>query len=335
MKIHSPAGGKPLSSYARRARRRVLPWAVAVPLLSGLAAVPFAHAVETPALAAITAPAGAAQKLTNPADAMDVMARLLEQNANHIALRVDNLPITQADAADYIRAMPASMAGLGMDGIFKHAMDALIRQKAMAVQARKQGLDKDPGVIRKSDILFEKVLVDAWLHDKAGAAVSERKLRARYDQDIAGKPGPAEVRARVILVATEAEAQALIRDATGKGADGFGDLARKNSKGPGAEQGGDLGYVTLEAVPPEVGGVMFSLSPGQMTAYPIRAAGGFYIVRVEGRKDRATPGFEEARPMLERAERAEAVRLAVMSVTDTVKIAMPAGVDEKGPAIKR
>ncbi len=278
-------------------------------------------ALLAPVLAAPTWAADTAAPA--PPDAMSIMAGLLDKNASHVAVRVDDQPITQADAAEYIRAMPPNLASLGIDAIFKQAMDALIRQKAMAVQAKKQGLDKDPTVVRKASILLEKAMVDAWLASKANKAVTDAALHASYDRDIAGKPGADEVRARVILVPAEAEARQLIKEAAGAGTAVFAELARTHSKGPGAAQGGDLGYMALETAPPEVGAVMFALSPGQMTAYPIKTPAGYFIVRVEGRTERDTPSFEAARPGLERAARADAVRVAVTSVTDDVKVTTP------------
>ena len=72
------------------------------------------------------------------------------------------------------------------------------------------GLDKDPDVQRRRKIASERALADAWINRQADAAVTEQALRARYDRDIAGKPGPVEVRGRAIVVPTEAEATSLI-----------------------------------------------------------------------------------------------------------------------------
>ena len=47
---------------------------------------------------------------------------------------------------------------------------------------------------------------------------------------------------------------------------------------------------------------------------------GYYIVRVEGRRNRATPGFEEAREKLERELRAEAVRTTIGSLLTGVQL---------------
>jgi peptidyl-prolyl cis-trans isomerase C len=174
-------------------------------------------------------------------------------------------------------------------------------------------------VIRRQQIATDRVLSDAWLARKGDAAVTEAALHARYDRDVAGRPGPVEVRARLIVVLTAEEADSIIAKVRA-GAD-FAELARTYSKDGSAAQGGDLGYVPLDAVSPEIGPVIFALAPGQMTAFPLPSPAGYYILRVEGRRQRATPTFEEARPSLERALRAEATQSAIGSVLADIKIA--------------
>ena len=256
--------------------------------------------------------------LSNPGDVLAGMAAHLDQNPGVVVVTVDTLPITQGDVANVIRTLPASLGSLGPPDIYRHAMDVLVRQKVMVLNARKLGLDKDPVVIQQGKVAFERILADAWLTRKSDAAVTEGALHARYDRDIAGKPGPDEVRARVILVPTDAEARGLI-DKLRNGAD-FADLARQSSKDPTAAAGGDLGYLPREAVSPEVGSVMFALLPGQVSPYPVTSVAGYFVLRVEGRRQRATPTFDEARPQLEHELRNEAVREAITSLLTEVKI---------------
>ena len=128
----------------------------------------------------------------------------------------------------------------------------------------------------------------------------------------------------MIVVPTEQEAFSVLQKAQ-SGAD-FSELARKFSKDGTAANGGDLGYVTQQGVAPEVGGIMFALSPGQITQFPVKSVGGYFILRVEGRRQRATPTFEEARTQIEGMLRAETIRDAVESVTSHIKIQPPPGV---------
>lgn len=255
----------------------------------------------------------------NPANTMMMIAKELERSPEHVVLRVGGVPVTQGEMADVVRSLPVSMAGLGLEGVSQHALDIVVSQKAMALNAIGAGLDKDPAVQRLIAASRDRALADAWLRRNSNQNPSVEALKARYDRDVAGKPGPAEVQARVIVVPTEDEAR-LILDKLRAGGD-FPDLARTYSKDPTAAQGGALGFATLDALTPEVGYVAFALSPGQVSPFPVRMKSGSYIiVRVDGRRQRGTPTFEEARPGLEQVLRAEALQETVRNAQTQVKL---------------
>jgi peptidyl-prolyl cis-trans isomerase C len=277
-----------------------------------------ARAADTPA----SAPDQKPVTFANPADMMTAMADHLDQKPDFVVLQLETLAITQGDVAGVIRAMPPGMANLGYQEVYRRALDVMTRQKAMVLRARLEHIDKDPAVIHQGDIALERVLADAWLTRRANAAITDEALHARYDRDVVHKPGPDEVRARVILVPTQAEAQTLIQQVR-DGAD-FADLARQYSKDPTAAEGGDLGYLTRNFMMPEVGAATFALSAGQVTAYPVPTPVGYFLIRVEGRRTGATPTFEQARPQLERDLRAEAISEAVGTLLSNVKF-LPAG----------
>jgi peptidyl-prolyl cis-trans isomerase C len=285
--------------------------------LRGLILANPAHAADLPEFT--PPPDQRATALANPAELLATMANQLDQSADTVVVTVQSLPITQHDVANVIRTLPPSLASLGMRDVYRHAMDVLIRQKVMVLKARELGLDKDPAVIDQGKLAFEKVLADAWLTRKSDAAITDAALHAAYDRDYAGKPGPDEVRARVIMVTTDAEARTVIEKLQ-NGAD-FDDLARRFSKDPSAKNGGDLGYLPFEAMAPEVGSVVFALSPGQLTSYPVRALFGYFVLRVEGGHARVTPSFDEVRLQLEHDLRAAAVRDAITSLLNEIKFA--------------
>ena len=254
----------------------------------------------------------------NPAETMAAMAHELDRNGAVVVLMIEKIPITQAEMADVVRTMPVSFANAGFPEVSRRALDVLIGQKAMALNANKEGLDKDPDVVRRESTATERALADAWLTRQTNAAVTDQALHTKYDSDIAGRPGAEEVRARLILVPTEFEARSIIAKAQ-QGAD-FAELARTLSKAPNAANGGDLGYAALDALAPEIGPVVFALAPGQMTAYPVNSPIGYFVLRVEGRRQRATPTFEEARPKLEGALRAEAASTMIQAVLAHIKV---------------
>jgi peptidyl-prolyl cis-trans isomerase C len=262
---------------------------------------------------------------TDPAGLLATMADQLDKKPDFVVLKLESLPITQHDVAGVIRSMPIGMANLDYEEIYRRALDVITRQKAMVLRARLAKLDKDPAVQHQMELAGEHALADVWLKQVADAAVTDKALQERYTSDVAGKPGLTRVRARVILVPSEAEAEGLIQKIRA-GVD-FAQLAREKSKDPTAANGGDLGYVTQDMVAPEVGAVMFALDLGQMTGFPVRTVAGFFIVRVDGRSLPTTPTFEEARPMLERDLRSDAIRDAIGSLLRNVKYVPPPKLD--------
>ena len=99
------------------------------------------------------------------------------------------------------------------------------------------------------------------------------------------------------------------------------------SKAPNASHGGDLGYASFDALAPEIAPVIFALSPGQVSPYPVRSPAGWFVIRVEGRRQRGTPTFDEARPGLERGLEAEAAESTIHAVLSHIKV-MPTAKSE-------
>lgn len=323
-------------THPPRTRRHGTPSGLLALSLFGLLLANPARAADTdsPAPASPRSWSSAAYQIpavkADPATTLATMANHLEQQPDFVVLRFESMPITRHDLAGVIRAMPLGMASLSFDEVYNRALDVSVRQKAMVMRARLENLDKDPVVIHQSEIAVEHVLADAWLKRRADAAVTDKALHERYDRDIAGKPGPDKVRARVILVPTEAEAKTLIEQLR-QGAD-FADLARQRSQDPTAANGGDLGYVTRDTISPDVAAAMFSLAPGEITPYPVASLLGYYIIRAEGRSNARTPTFDEARATLESDIRADAIREAIGSLLTNVQFTLPSKPGEEAPA---
>lgn len=76
------------------------------------------------------------------------------------------------------------------------------------------------------------------------------------------------------------------------GGEDFGKLADQYSQGPGAGQGGDLGYFKKGQMSKEIEDVAFSLKPGEISQ-PFRAANGLNLLKVE---EHTQPGQQTLDP---------------------------------------
>ena len=92
----------------------------------------------------------------------------------------------------------------------------------------------------------------------------------------------------------------------------FEEVAREMSMSPDRHMGGDVGYTTLDAVPPEVAEVVADLPPGRVSGV-IETAYGFEIIKAVGVRDARRKPLPEVRTEIEdrlRTEREDEVYAA-------------------------
>jgi peptidyl-prolyl cis-trans isomerase C len=234
-----------------------------------------------------------------------------DKPAAAVVAEVEGRPITLGQVNDAIAALPPGMAKLPLGTLYPSVLEQLIRQQALVVRAREQGLDEDPAVSRRMKAAADTQLSEEYLQRALSKSITEPMLLERYARDIAGRPGPEEVRVQVILTETEKAAAGLIAEIRG-GAD-FAVVARRASKDTSAAGGGELGFATRDGMVPEVGAAAFALAPGQMAQFPVHAAAGWFVVKVAERRAQPTPGFASVREQL----RQTLMREGVIAVSTT------------------
>ena len=241
-----------------------------------------------------------------------------EKAAGTIVATVGDRTVTLGEVGDAIRALPATLQALPFDSVYPAVLTQLIQLQALAARAQRLGLDKDPTIQRKMKVAADRALTNELLLREAGGAITEKMLLARYDQDYAGKPGPEEVRSRVILVATQAEAEAILTELTG-GAD-FVTVAKRASRDATAPNGGEIGFARREMLTPEVGAVAFALAAGQTAMRPVKTDTGWFIVRTEERRPGPTPGFASVRDAVRETLMRDAITAVARAALSEVNV---------------
>jgi peptidyl-prolyl cis-trans isomerase C len=230
-----------------------------------------------------------------------------------VLARVDGKEIHMSDISAAAQGLPQQMQNVPPTVLLPMLLDQLIDRYALAAQARKSGLEKQEDVQRQMQAAADRVLQAAYVTREISPKVTDEVLRARYDRDIAGKPGAEEVHARHILVKTEAEAKKIIA-ALQKGGD-FAALAKKHSTDPGAQQGGDLGFFKQDDMVPEFAAAAFALKPGEITQAPVKTQFGYHVIKLEERRSAPPPSFEDAHDDL----RQKAIQEAYQALTKTAR----------------
>jgi peptidyl-prolyl cis-trans isomerase C len=268
-------------------------------------------------------PNGVPVVATNEPGTVAQLASQFETSPDSVVADVNGTPITAGMVADHMRDLSPNLAAMSATMLYERSVDDLVQQRSLAVKARELGLDKQSAVKRRMDEATDHALANALIRQLLPELVTEKVVQDRYNTSIAGKPGPVEVQLRVIVTPDE-EAANLALAAIRKGAD-FGDVARESSIDPTRALGGEVGFTSREKLLPEVGAVAYALMPGQMSQFPVLGGGKWFVIQVEGRRQRTTPTLNDARAEL----MAQLIREASVEVIKKTRAAVV--VNDYGP----
>ncbi len=215
-----------------------------------------------------------------------------------VLARVNGEEITRADVDVFIEMIGPQAARFEPDQLREIALDQLITRRVLEDRALATGLDEDPQMQAQIAAQEARLLEEAYLMRQVRARLTEERLREAYEQAVASAPSGEEIRARHILLESEAEAEQVI-EALDAGGD-FAELAQERSTGPTGAQGGDLGYFTAEVMVPEFSEAAFALEPGTYTQEPVQTSFGWHVIKVEDRRTAEPPPFEDIAPQLSR-----------------------------------
>src|SRR6266849_154734 len=150
--------------------------------------------------------------------------------------------------------------------------------------------------------------------------VSKEELQQFYDEHKGQMEQPEQIRLSELLVSTEKKAKDKDKDPSAdesaqlaaaqakadellaqirKGA-AFDEIAKKNSDGPTAAQGGDLGYFKRGALAKELEDKTFAMKPGDLSDV-IRTKQGFVILKVAEHQMAGVPPLSQIEPKVQDA----------------------------------
>jgi peptidyl-prolyl cis-trans isomerase C len=218
------------------------------------------------------------------------------QDSDSVVARVNGVEIRQSDLALAEDEVGANMPQMGPDQKREYLITYLSDVIILAQAADKQKIADRDDVKHRIELERSRVLMETLLHDTGKAALNDEAMHEVYDEAVKQMPPEQEVHARHILVQTEEEAKEIEAELK-KGAD-FAALAKEKSKDPGAADGGDLGYFTKDQMVPEFSEAAFKLDKGQ-TSDPVHTQFGWHIIKVEDKRTKPTPTFDEVRGQIE------------------------------------
>jgi peptidyl-prolyl cis-trans isomerase C len=182
--------------------------------------------------------------------------------------------------------------------LFRRVLDEVVDQRLLAAEALRRKLDKDPAVQRRIAAARERILGDTLVERVVADAVNDNAVRGLYQEQQKLAKRSEEIHARQIVAASQADAEA-VKKLLASGAS-FEALAMERSSDAATRfNGGDLGYFTVDVMPPAYEAALKGAKPGQVVG-PFQTPGGFAVVKVEDRRLEQPLSLDAARPQIVR-----------------------------------
>src|SRR3954470_20701190 len=215
---------------------------------------------------------------------------------NPVLARVNGSEIRQSDVALAEEELGPSLAQMDPATKKENVLSFLIDMKIVSKEAEDKKIGERDDFKTRLAFARNRLLMDNLLAAEGKAATTDENMKKVYEEAAKQIGGEQEVHARHILVETEDQAKKIEAELK-KGAD-FPELAKKESKDPGASDGGDLGFFTKDQMVPEFSAVAFALEPGKISD-PVKTQFGWHIIKVEEKRTRKAPDFEQVKPQIE------------------------------------
>lgn len=275
-------------------------------------------------------------------------ARAQDAAADPVVAKVGAVEIHESELKLAIAGLDPQLANLPDDQKRVAALSSIIDVKLLAADADKEGLKDSADFKQRLAFLTDRELHNAYFKKHVVDAVTPEEVKARYEKEVAAITPEDEIRARHILVKTEEEAKAVIKDLDA-GKD-FVEIAKEKSTDPNKSEGGDLGYFAKGRMVPEFENAAFALEKGAYSKEPVKTQFGFHVIKVEDKRKQQPPALDQVEAqvrqlvmrdkyleLLEKAKAAAPVDIqdaALKTAYDAVNKPAAEGEGEAAPAIE-
>lgn len=225
--------------------------------------------------------------------------------AKIVVATAGGITITQQDVLDAYENLPENMRQNDLETVYPSLLEQLINTRLLDTAAREAIPMNDEELQQGLRDSRDQLMRNLYLNRLVADAVTEDKLRDAYEELIVNVPDVQQRRARHILVKEEQEAKDIITQLN-EGKD-FVELAKENSIGPSAQNGGDLGYFAEDEMVPSFSQAAFALELGQHSSEPVQTQFGWHVIKVEDARVQPKPSFEQAKQAIDNKIRTEIV----------------------------
>lgn len=237
-----------------------------------------------------------------------------------VVLRVAGKAFLRSDFNKYVRGVAGQNTKNLEDASLSRLFDKFVEEKLLLDAAGRQNLtlsfeekreylarlrdvplsgeSRESTLTTEADAFFDKLLLDKYISLQVkDISVDDQEVAAYYEQKKSGFMLPERVKVSQILLKTEAKAADLRERLAFSPVEAFREIAGKESVGPEAGRGGEMGVFRKGDLPADMEKVIFSLRVGEVSPV-LESVYGFHIFRLDGRLEPALLSLEEAAPSI-------------------------------------
>ncbi|MEX1118344.1 MAG: peptidylprolyl isomerase [Terrimicrobiaceae bacterium] len=263
---------------------------------------------------------------------------------SRIIARVADEDVTSATIAPFFADLSEAdrQALADNPALLNQTVRNAILRRLLVKEALASGWDKKPEVAERLGKVQEAVILEAYLKkvtEPPTGFPSDKEISEVYEERKSELKVPRQLLLSQIYIPQAADPD-KIQDAAAKvlldqvqaklkapGAD-FADVATEFSQEKQtAAKGGEIGWVALDSLQPEVRTAVAKLAKGNVSA-PIVLPDGFYIVKVNDIREERTPMLDEVKPQIAEALRTQRSQQNMEAYLAKVRQQYPMSINE-------
>ncbi len=257
--------------------------------------------------------------------------------AGTVVATVNDKKITVEEVFQVMQNLPQQMRQIPPELLFMATRDQLVDMYLLKEKAdkEKKRIEKYPDVVQSIEKAIEGIILQAYMEEIVEAKMNEKKIRDRYIELKEKFPKDTdEIKIRLILVKTEAEAKNIVTQL--KGGDDFLKIAREKSIDDlTAKKDGLVDkYFNILAKDEWLPGfeVLFKkgdkdkayvVKTGSVISEPVKTPMGYAIYKIDDRRPFTFPKIKDLKPLLAEQIKKEILDEHTKALGSNAKITRP------------
>ncbi len=213
------------------------------------------------------------------------------EGKNGVAAVVNGKELKVADIRAAYNSNQAIKSKASFDEFYKKTLDVFVDGELVYQAAVKEKIMDTPEYKTQLKLAEQELARKIYLEKKVASQTNDAEVKKLYQEYKSQFKSEKEVKAKHILVDSEAKAKEVIGKLNKGG--NFDKLAKEYSKEPA-----DLGWFTKKVMVPEFAEAAFSMKKGSYSKAPVKTQFGYHVIKLEDIRESKPATLKDVEPQL-------------------------------------